>query len=226
MNTNRTKYAWTPTYGMNKKSLFKKASQPSAPQAPDFTKAPDATASLASQPAIPMQPSAFGQSAFGQQAAAREPRAGHVERLAQVHEVPVEAEALPGEEHMRRRAYDEGQEHGAAHAQRDRPPPVRREDIGAREQGYGEDKVAPAQKALQEAAEHVYEERLDAEPAYEREYAEEAADDGPHLAPYGARGLLLRALPGAAGRIFLCRPGGLLSPSGGISHFQRLPSQL
>lgn len=70
MNTNRTKYAWTPTYGMNKKSLFKKASQPSAPQAPDFTKAPDATASLASQPAIPMQPSAFGQSAFGQQAAA------------------------------------------------------------------------------------------------------------------------------------------------------------
>lgn len=56
MNGNRMKYASTPTYGMQKRSLFKKpAAAHHAPDAPDFSKAPDSSAAMPFQPSF-MQP--------------------------------------------------------------------------------------------------------------------------------------------------------------------------
>lgn len=50
MNGNRMKYASTPTYGMQKRSFLKKTPPAhQAPEAPDFSKAPDATAPMAFQ---------------------------------------------------------------------------------------------------------------------------------------------------------------------------------
>lgn len=49
MNTNRMKYASTPTYGMQKRNFFKKAPMRQAPETPDFSKTPE-------QPISPQQP--------------------------------------------------------------------------------------------------------------------------------------------------------------------------
>lgn len=62
MNGNRMKYASTPTYGMQKRSLFKKpAAAHQAPEAPDFSKAPASGTGMPfqqsfGQPAAPVQP--------------------------------------------------------------------------------------------------------------------------------------------------------------------------
>ena len=49
MNANRTKYASTPTYGMQKRGFMKKAPVRQAPETPDFSQVP--------QPAPTMPPS-------------------------------------------------------------------------------------------------------------------------------------------------------------------------
>ena len=46
MNTNRTKYASTPTYGMSKRGFTKKSNIPQAPAEPDFSQTPE-------QPVVP-----------------------------------------------------------------------------------------------------------------------------------------------------------------------------
>ena len=46
MNTNRTKYASTPTYGMSKRGFSKKSNIPQAPAEPDFSQTPE-------QPVVP-----------------------------------------------------------------------------------------------------------------------------------------------------------------------------
>jgi len=62
MNANRTKYASTPTYGMQKRGFFKKAPIRQAPEAPDFSQVPTPS------PAMPAgQPAA--QAPFAQQPA-------------------------------------------------------------------------------------------------------------------------------------------------------------
>ena len=40
MNANRTKYASTPTYGMQKRGFMKKAPVRQAPETPDFSQVP------------------------------------------------------------------------------------------------------------------------------------------------------------------------------------------
>lgn len=57
MNTNRMKYASTPTYGMQKRGLFKKAPMRQAPEAPDFSKTPEPMPTFEPMPfAAPQQP--------------------------------------------------------------------------------------------------------------------------------------------------------------------------
>ena len=62
MNANRTKYASTPTYGMQKRGFMKKAPVRQAPEAPDFSKAPQPAPVV--PPAAPQAqpPQAFAQS--------------------------------------------------------------------------------------------------------------------------------------------------------------------
>ena len=70
MNSNRMKYAWTPTYGLNKKGLLKKSPQKQAPQTPDFTKMPEGFQAVGAQPPVFQQPSLYTQQqppAFAQQ---------------------------------------------------------------------------------------------------------------------------------------------------------------
>lgn len=61
MNANRTKYASTPTYGMQKRGLFKKAPVRQAPEAPDFSQVPTPSpvapsGQPAAQPVFSQQP--------------------------------------------------------------------------------------------------------------------------------------------------------------------------
>ena len=62
MNANRTKYASTPTYGMQKRGFMKKTPVRQAPEAPDFSKAPQPAPVV--PPAAPQAqpPQAFAQS--------------------------------------------------------------------------------------------------------------------------------------------------------------------
>lgn len=59
MNTNRTKYASTPTYGMQKRGFMKKNPARQAPEGPDFSKAPDPVPPMPAAPFPPMQQPGF-----------------------------------------------------------------------------------------------------------------------------------------------------------------------
>lgn len=57
MNGNRTKYTYTPTYGMQKRGLIKKnAPVRQVPEAPDFTQVPDPAIGVPLQQTIPQPP--------------------------------------------------------------------------------------------------------------------------------------------------------------------------
>ncbi len=59
MNGNRSKYTYTPTYGMQKRGLSKKnPSLRQVPEAPDFTQVPDPAIGVPLQQVMPQQPSA------------------------------------------------------------------------------------------------------------------------------------------------------------------------
>ena len=60
MNANRTKYASTPTYGMQKRGFMKKAPVRQAPETPDFSQVPQPAPTM--PPASPQPQQAFAQS--------------------------------------------------------------------------------------------------------------------------------------------------------------------
>ena len=60
MNANRTKYASTPTYGMQKRGFMKKAPVRQAPETPDFSQVPQPAPTM--PPASPQTQQAFAQS--------------------------------------------------------------------------------------------------------------------------------------------------------------------
>ena len=60
MNANRTKYASTPTYGMQKRGFMKKTPVRQAPETPDFSRVPQPAPTM--PPAAPHSQPAFAQS--------------------------------------------------------------------------------------------------------------------------------------------------------------------
>lgn len=57
MNGNRSKYTYTPTYGMQKRGLIKKSAPArQLPEAPDFTQVPDPAIGVPLQQSLPQQP--------------------------------------------------------------------------------------------------------------------------------------------------------------------------
>lgn len=103
MNANRTKYASTPTYGMQKRGFMKKAPVRQAPETPDFSQVPQPAPTM--PPASPQTQQAFAQSVppqggfSGMPALFLRPHAGHGAgslRVAQLHSAHGGSAAFSG----------------------------------------------------------------------------------------------------------------------------------